>query len=307
MTCFNESMIERLNEANRDFTDWLEKPDLSLASVICLGHSQRQAKVVNREAIQELEAKFTIAKSTASDLSLVLAAMVLLYLDRPEESLPIISKALKNAVSASGTAPPAISIDLASWCHALNGWTFLPLGSKYSQAEELFGLAASTYSIRNNGSRFFEAVMGRMALLQCTSKYDQALQESHQAVIYFPNFTPALIEQMNLFLLNAQWDQAVRIANKILSKTAASANPDPKGARRNLIGSATIAAVLEQDSIDAKKILALHELVCIGNRTKSLDLISKAFSALSVKEPRSYIFCLDLVKAFSRCCGRNES
>ncbi|KAL2917694.1 hypothetical protein HK105_202567 [Polyrhizophydium stewartii] len=190
---------ERATEAIRELEQLQDKRDLVLAFPLAAMYAHENCKLVDREAVDELQAKLTIAASNpnVTERALVLAGLLQMHAGHTDSAREYFRSALKtNGTSAS-----------ANVCL---GWLDLTSGQD---------------STANKSNMWFDkaldknprdAMLGRLTFLKKQRRQlSAAVDVATQMIVFYQSFLPAYIERMYMYLEMALWDQVVEAAQQI--------------------------------------------------------------------------------------------
>ncbi|KAM6161377.1 tetratricopeptide repeat protein 21A [Erethizon dorsatum] len=124
-------------------------------------------------------------------------------------------------------------------------------------------------------------LMGKATYFMMQQNYSGALDVVNQISTASGSFLPALVLKMRLFLAQQDWEQMIETAHRILEK--------------------------DDSNIDARQILAVHELVREGNMATATDHVRNLIKALEMREPQNPSLQLKKVLVVSRLCGRHQA
>ncbi|KAJ3020917.1 Tetratricopeptide repeat protein 21B [Thoreauomyces humboldtii] len=252
-------------EALRMLEPLQERRDLTLSCIGAMIYAHQHCKHVDSEAVQELEAKLSIANETTgpSALALVIAGMFYLYTGAIEEARTTIRQAIEN----SPDSPDA---------KALMGWIDL------ASAKESVVAKASTWFDRvlERSPKDTEATMGRLHFLRKQKRQlNAALDITSQMIVHHPSFTPAYIERMYVLLELAAWDQVLEAANRLLG--------------------------LVPESIDAVIVLAMYQLARDGGHKAATAHLATLSKTLPQLEPSNARLGYSVARAFIRLSNKD--
>ncbi|XP_006890641.1 PREDICTED: tetratricopeptide repeat protein 21A isoform X2 [Elephantulus edwardii] len=111
--------------------------------------------------------------------------------------------------------------------------------------------------------------------------YSGALELVNQITVSSPDFLPAFVLKMRLFLARQDWEQTIEISQRILQK--------------------------DTNNIDACQALALHELVREGNPSRAFQHVQKLIEALETSEPQNPDLYLKKILVIGKLCGRHQA
>ncbi|RKO88575.1 hypothetical protein BDK51DRAFT_26131 [Blyttiomyces helicus] len=205
-------------EALRELQGIQEKRDLVLACPTAMVYAHERCKFVDHEAIQELEAKLTIASSSTSlsERALVQVALFQLHTGHVDSARGYLKKAMESAGPGGGAGGAATAM----------GWVEMGSGKDVIVAK-----AAGWFErVLERSPRDLEALMGRlMHLRRQPLQSTPSLDIATQIIVHHPHFVPAHVERMAILLETASWDQLLEAAQRL-----AAMNPDGIHAGRML-------------------------------------------------------------------------
>jgi len=258
---------KKITEAIEELQQLQEKRELLLACPLALIYAHERCKIVDREAIEELQAKYTISANlqTIVDRAYLQAALFYYHTGDINEATANIKRALS-------------------------------INPNYTFATVLLGyieLSSNQEHIRkNSGTRFdfvlnknpknIEALMGRLTYLRVNHiQYNIALDTSSELIVYYPSFLPAYIERSYLYIELSQWDQA----NK----------------------SARVCLDIDPNNLDSYYTIALTHLCKDGNYTDAVSILVKLFELIKTIEPNNAELAYNYARPIIRISSRKRS
>ncbi|KAJ3195752.1 Tetratricopeptide repeat protein 21B, partial [Dinochytrium kinnereticum] len=261
----------------------------------------------DHEAIQELQAKLTVAANSSSltDMSIVLAALFYLHIEAFDEARSILKRLLDGAgskdrrsqINQESAGEQQFNIQPGSvigFALVIMGWVDLKCESEIFAAKSvnwfdrvlecnprdldviIFGLETIMFL-----QPFEKALFGRLYFLRLQRRQlTPALDITSQIIVYYPNFVPAYIERMNVLLEMGAWDQVLEAAQRLSS--------------------------VSPDSVDGTITLCLVELCKEGRVKVATNHLSTLSQILSKFEPDPNLF-YELGRSFSRISNRSPS
>ncbi|XP_071507875.1 tetratricopeptide repeat protein 21B-like [Diadema antillarum] len=191
---------DRLSEGMRELESIRDKPDVILCSTMALIYAHKKSKNVDKEAVQELDAKMKDDRKRASDKAVYFAALFLWHTGRHDKAREYVDRSIKMAGGSS--------LDGST----LRGWIDLTSGrdNYLKKAGKFFEevLSATPKAI--------SALLGKARYMGMRHNYSGALELVNQAVVSYPGFMPALIEKMRLQLALQDWEQTVELAQRAI-------------------------------------------------------------------------------------------
>ncbi|TPX31100.1 hypothetical protein SmJEL517_g05482 [Synchytrium microbalum] len=246
-------------EAIRDLLPLLEKRDLVLAAPAALIHAHRQCQTIDHEAIDELQAKLTIASSSTnlSDRAHIHVALFYLYIGDTDHAKQHVKSALDIANSALAlTAMGWIELKRAASRPAQSNW--------FDRALEVDSFAV-------------DALMGKMDFLcKVRNQLEVALDLAAQITVKLPTFLPAHIERMWILLGMEAWDQMLEASTIVLTMAPDNIDALLAAALHQVCREGNLKTVVEQ-------LTQLNQVIAKVEPSNSSLLLStsRAFSRLA--------------------------
>ncbi|ELU05036.1 hypothetical protein CAPTEDRAFT_159405 [Capitella teleta] len=192
----------RVQEGIRELEPLKDKRDVNLAACMALALAHKKAKTVDREAIQELDARLKEERKQAGEKGLFFAGLFLVQTGKYDKAREYIDRMLKMTDS-----PSKESLALKGWLELLCGReAYVKKANKYF--DEALG---------SEGIKDIDALFGKAKYMEMKRNFSGAMDIISQAVVAFPNFLPALLEKMRLQLALQDWEQTVETAQRALN------------------------------------------------------------------------------------------
>uniref|UniRef100_A0A8B9LN90 Tetratricopeptide repeat domain 21A n=1 Tax=Astyanax mexicanus TaxID=7994 RepID=A0A8B9LN90_ASTMX len=185
-------------EAIRELTQLRDKPQTSLCSVMALLCAHRQSETPDQEAVSELEACLKTSRRTAEDRDLYFAALLYWILGRNEKARDYVERMLKMSTTSSQGL-------------ILKGWIFL---TSENEAHRSQAIRYFDGGLRDSKDVF--GMMGKAEFFMLRQNQSCALDMISQVIASHPNFIPALVLKMNMFMSFHDWEQTAEVAERIL-------------------------------------------------------------------------------------------
>ncbi|XP_062848130.1 tetratricopeptide repeat protein 21B [Trichomycterus rosablanca] len=256
---FNEGHFQ---DAIRELNQLRDKPQVSLCSVMALLWAHRQRETIDGEAVSELDSSFKMTRRTAGEKALYYGALFYWILGRNQKAREYIEKMFKlfNA-SSEGLI--------------LKGWIFLTseIDTERSQAIQYFDNSICDF-------KNVFGLMGKIEFFMARQKESHALETVNQIIVSYPDFIPALILKMNMFMSLHDWEQTAEVAERILE-------------------------------LDAQNLKAL-QMIIVTSAAKNGDIekvkkdLQFLMSAAEVTEPSTPSLHVEITMPISRLCGHNK-
>ncbi|XP_078334497.1 tetratricopeptide repeat protein 21B-like isoform X7 [Crassostrea virginica] len=187
----------RIQEGIRELDVLKDKRDVNICSTMALMFAHKHSQSVDREAVQELDAKLKEERKQSGEMGLYYGGLFLLLNGKPDKAREYIDRMLKMATTKEG--------------FVAKGWIELESGREAKKAIKYFDDA-----IGMEGSRDINALLGKAKYLEMRHNFTGALEQINQLIVTYPGFMPALIEKMKLQLNLQDWDQAIETAQRAL-------------------------------------------------------------------------------------------
>lgn len=187
----------RIQEGIRELDVLKDKRDVNICSTMALMFAHKHSQSVDREAVQELDAKLKEERKQSGEMGLYYGGLFLLLNDKPDKAREYIDRMLKMATTKEG--------------FVAKGWIELESGREAKKAIKYFDDA-----IGMEGARDINALLGKAKYLESRHNFTGALEQINQLIVSYPGFLPALIEKMKLQLNLQDWDQAIETAQRAL-------------------------------------------------------------------------------------------
>ncbi|KAI8612411.1 hypothetical protein BC830DRAFT_1231247 [Chytriomyces sp. MP71] len=288
-------MQGRTGEALRELEPLQEKRDLVLACPAGMIYAHERCKLVDHEAIQELQAKLTIASSAnaVSDRALLQMGLFLWLTGQHEQARAHIKRIIDAGISATtsvrssavkspqGPGGLAAGSSNATYWNAMAfmGWIDLTCCQEAVVTKSIswFDKVLDEFNPKD-----LDAMMGRLQFLRTTKqKLAVALDINSQIIAYHTSFVPAYIERMYVLLEMGSWELVVEAAQRV--------------------------STLSPDCVDTYAVLCLNELCREGRAKIAANHLSNLNLAISKTEPTNAALYYSMAQAFSRLAGRKES
>uniref|UniRef100_A0A8B9LLD7 Tetratricopeptide repeat domain 21A n=1 Tax=Astyanax mexicanus TaxID=7994 RepID=A0A8B9LLD7_ASTMX len=183
-------------EAIRELTQLRDKPQTSLCSVMALLCAHRQSETPDQEAVSELEACLKTSRRTAEDRDLYFAALLYWILGRNEKARDYVERMLKMSTTSSQGL-------------ILKGWIFL---TSENEAHRSQAIRYFDGGLRDSKDVF--GMMGKAEFFMLRQNQSCALDMISQVIASHPNFIPALVLKMNMFMSFHDWEQTAEVAER---------------------------------------------------------------------------------------------
>eukprot|EP00051_Salpingoeca_urceolata_P023185 m.390103 g.390103 ORF g.390103 m.390103 type:complete len:1321 (-) comp20074_c6_seq3:93-4055(-) len=242
----------RSAEAMRLLQPLLEKSETALCASLALSYAHKQSTLVDKEAIEQLDARSKKEVKTCGEIALHHAGLFLWHTGRHDKARELADKMLKiNAASIDALA--------------LRGWIDLTSGreSHAKKCIKYFDDALKQDDTPEGVARRMDALLGKIQYLQQQkSDYTRSLQLLDRAVVAFDHFAPALMEKAKAQVAVGEWDLALETAQRVLS--------------------------MDASLVEALSIRVLHVLCRTGRYQTAATQLGDLISAIDHSEPKSH-------------------
>ncbi|XP_039613461.1 tetratricopeptide repeat protein 21B isoform X1 [Polypterus senegalus] len=191
-------MEDRIQEALRELEAIEIRGEVSLCTLIALIYTHKKSSDIDREAIQELDAKLKEDRKTAGPKALYFASLFLWYLGRNEKAREYAERMIKIS---NGTKEGVI----------LKGWIDLTSGKDAYVKKAIRHFEEGM----KDGIDIF-AMMGKAEYFELRQNFSGSLETVNQIIVSFPGFIPAFIKKMKLLLTLQDWEQTLEAAQRLL-------------------------------------------------------------------------------------------
>ncbi|XP_028826329.1 tetratricopeptide repeat protein 21B isoform X2 [Denticeps clupeoides] len=251
-------MEGRTQEAIRELQQLKDDPAVSLCSVMALIAAHKQCETVDQDAVSQLEALLRLSRKTAGGNALLYGGLTLWLLGHNAKAKDYIDRALK----ATSSSPQAL---------IMKGWLVLsgPPESKL-QAIQYF-----EKGVQDSMNAF--GLMGKVEFFIMKQNLSWALDTVNQLIAAHPDFTPALVLKMNIFLALYNWEQTQEMCERILEQDG-----------RNL---------------KAFQMLTILALARDGDLIKAKEHVQAFMSAAELSEPLRPALQVEMIAPISRLGG----
>ncbi|KAG2459713.1 TT21B protein, partial [Polypterus senegalus] len=187
-----------IQEALRELEAIEIRGEVSLCTLIALIYTHKKSSDIDREAIQELDAKLKEDRKTAGPKALYFASLFLWYLGRNEKAREYAERMIKIS---NGTKEGVI----------LKGWIDLTSGKDAYVKKAIRHFEEGM----KDGIDIF-AMMGKAEYFELRQNFSGSLETVNQIIVSFPGFIPAFIKKMKLLLTLQDWEQTLEAAQRLL-------------------------------------------------------------------------------------------
>jgi tetratricopeptide repeat protein 21B len=196
----------KVNHAIQELAGLRGKRDVELPVCVALAHWHACASLKDHDAISELRNAQHSLEDRALDSALLLTATFLWHVGDLAEARKIVERVLQ----ASPDNVRAL---------ALQGWIAVSgtPRERTDNAEAAFDRAL-TVSGGNGGKKDLTALMGKAKFYSLSSRFRDSLAVLKQAMLTYPWFVPALIEEAKLLMMIGDWDQSLETARRVLQQ-----------------------------------------------------------------------------------------
>ncbi|XP_050953552.1 tetratricopeptide repeat protein 21A isoform X2 [Labeo rohita] len=258
---FASLMEGHIQEALREFLQLKDHPHLSLCSTAALIYAHKRSETIDQEAVNELNSELKLSGSTASDRALYYAALLYWILELNLKARTCVKKMLK----LSDTSPEGL---------ILKGWIVLTSDTEENRPQAIRYFDSG---LQDTGNLF--GLMGKMEFFLAKQKGQCALDIANQIIVSHPDYSPALLMKMKVFMSLRDWEQTEEIAQR----------------------------VLERDGRDLKALQMMTVIAAAkdGNMELVKDHLQALMNAVEISEPCNPSLHVEITAPISRLCGHN--
>ncbi|KAK6629913.1 hypothetical protein RUM43_003734 [Polyplax serrata] len=261
-SCFALVLSGRYQESIRDLESLISLKNINVGALLALIAAHKLLQPVDKETVAQLDNKLKTDRKTATAQALYYGALFLFFSRKLSKSIEYLQKVLK--ISPDFTE----ALVLKGWLEVSSNRT-----PNFDEALQCFNSALGSEK------RNLDASLGLVKLKEKENDITGAMTLLNQLVVKYPNCLLPLIEKMKIQLVSSDWEQALEIANRILSH--------------------------DSNCIEGHKIKTLAFMCKDGNfdeATLSLKQLYNAIGKLEKKNGR--IYC-ENAQLFSYLSGKN--
>ncbi|KAL5010855.1 hypothetical protein ScPMuIL_013160 [Solemya velum] len=196
---YSQILQGRVQEGMRELDVLKEKRDVNLCSCMALIYGHKYSQNVDREAVQELDAKLKEERKQSGEMGLYYAGVFLFHTGKYDKAREYIDRMLKMAPTREGLT--------------IKGWIELLSGRDVKRAVKYFDDAMGL-----DGAKDVDILLGKAKYCELRRNYTGALELINQVVVSQSGFLPALVEKMKIQLALQDWDQTVETAQRALGQ-----------------------------------------------------------------------------------------
>ncbi|KER32493.1 hypothetical protein T265_01377 [Opisthorchis viverrini] len=239
-----------LQEASKRFSEFKDKEDFHLASVVALAQAHKAYPETDAEAVKEFEAKTRELRRHASSTVV---------------NLNSTSDLQKDLVLRSFSAILLEKVRKIPRALNLNGWIDMLLKDENVRKKAIRYFEGSTGDDEAIG---IECQMGRAYYFQLSRSYSAALDIINILIVNFPKYIPAIIAKMHLQLISQDWEQAMDTSQRCLTLDCNCVDALKYQVLHALCHSGNISEVI---SFADKLLLLIQARKAINELTRALD------------------------------------
>ncbi|XP_059173967.1 tetratricopeptide repeat protein 21B-like [Physella acuta] len=192
---FAKVLQNRVQEGMRELDVLKDKRDINLCATMALMLAHKKSPSIDRDAVQDLDAKLKEERKQAGELGLYFAGLFLFNTGKYDKAREYIDRMLKMSPKSTDGL-------------TLKGWIELMSGRESKRAIKFFEEALV------DGSKNVSALFGKAKYFELKHNYSGALELINQVVVSQPSFLPAFVEKMKLQLALQDWDQTIEAAQR---------------------------------------------------------------------------------------------
>uniref|UniRef100_A0A671NPY4 Tetratricopeptide repeat protein 21B-like n=1 Tax=Sinocyclocheilus anshuiensis TaxID=1608454 RepID=A0A671NPY4_9TELE len=183
-----------------EFIQLRDHPYLSLCSTAALIYAHRRSEATDLEAVNQLNWELKLSGSAAGDRALYYAALLYWILELDLKARTCIKKMLK----LSETSPEGL---------ILKGWIVLTSDTEENRPQAIRYFDSG---VQDAGNLF--GLMGKMEFFMAKQNEQCALDIANQIIASHPDFSPALLMKMKVFVSLRDWEQTEAVAQRVLER-----------------------------------------------------------------------------------------
>eukprot|EP01012_Entosiphon_sulcatum_P028886 TRINITY_DN3505_c0_g1_i1.p1 TRINITY_DN3505_c0_g1~~TRINITY_DN3505_c0_g1_i1.p1 ORF type:complete len:1334 (+),score=365.73 TRINITY_DN3505_c0_g1_i1:81-4082(+) len=251
------------------------KREIHYALLAAMLHAHRRSKLIDSEAVDELEAKLMVDEKTATEQAIVQTACFFWHLGDHAKAREYVQKVATYSDEYITAATLRGWIDLTSDRTALQEKSIGYFNSVLGEADGDSDAAAGA-----GVKRDIEALMGKVAYLETQAQarnYPQALEYLNRAIVQHASFTPALIVKAKILIKAGDWEQAAEITQRVLSKS--------------------------RGNLEALMLTTLYLLVRECRPAVAASNITELIKAVELQEPKNPKLCHTIARTIARLAG----
>ncbi|XP_056119594.1 tetratricopeptide repeat protein 21B [Rhinichthys klamathensis goyatoka] len=197
---FATLMEGHIQEALRELVQLKDHPHLSLCSTVALMCAHKRCETIDRDAVNELNSDLKLSGSTAGDRALYYAALLYWILELNHKARTCIKRMLKlNDASPEGLI--------------LKGWIVLNSDTEENRHQAIRYFDSG---VQDTGNLF--GLMGKIEFFMAKQNEQCALDIANQIIVSHPDFSPALVVKMKVFMSLRDWHQTEDVARRVLER-----------------------------------------------------------------------------------------
>ena len=255
--CFSLIMENSYSEALRELSQLQGRREIDLCTLIAMVHAHRSARIIDEEAVRELEARIAEAESRATEPGLVQAATLLWHLGSCQRSMGMAEKVLRTQPNSEGARC------LLAWVSITPGEDDENVdgGSLDEYARSAIESFAQLAAAGTGGKRTLESLMGMAGAHEMLREYRPALEVVAQMGMDYPWFLPSLVVKARLLMHLRDWDGVLEAVQAVLSQ--------------------------DEGNLEALEILAAYALSQDSDVKRARSSVERLAAAVESREPRN--------------------
>jgi len=203
------------SEALREYRLVEGKREMAYAINTAMLHAHKRCKLVDQEAVDMLDAKIATEEKSATEQAIAHTALFYWHMDDHAKARDYIKKVKDYSDEY------ICAITIRGWIDLTCGRrAYMDKSVQYFDAVlgESHEHSVDPDSQANNARNNPDAAMGKVAYLEMNRNYPLALDVLNRMIVHHPKFTPALIQKAKVLIQHQDWEQAVELAQRVLSK-----------------------------------------------------------------------------------------
>mmetsp|Transcript_26568 Transcript_26568/g.85189 ORF Transcript_26568/g.85189 Transcript_26568/m.85189 type:complete len:1185 (+) Transcript_26568:168-3722(+) len=246
--------------------------EVEVAAIAASIYAHRLAKIVDEEAVMELETRLLNEERNASERKLLHTAMFYWHTGSVEKAKGMVERVMR--IQPNYTQGKT-----------LMGWIELTPSSADDEDEYMhavrtaLGIFNDVLSGEGAAQKELEAMLGKAKCLEKLGDIAEALNMLNYIVVQYSWFVPALEEKARLLIMTGDWENAVEVAQRILAA--------------------------DNQNIEALKITVLYLLMRESKIPVAAKSISNLLESCDRNEPKNASLYHRIAQPIARLAGQN--
>ena len=266
-------------EALRDLSPLVNHLETEVAATCAMILAHKGARVVDEDAVSDLQMRLDELERSASERGLMQAAYLYWHTGRYEKAHTLAQRVLRVQKDY-----PAATV-LQGWCELAMDPEDDIDGNDVSNIEDARRRFQQVLAAVQDGGAAvkceLEAALGMAKCYELQRLPKQALKVLNDVQARFPWFEPVLEDQIRVLLSCGDWDGAIEYCDALLQR--------------------------DSSNIEALRVKALYHLAIDTNSAEATRHVSELLSALDRTEPMAATLYLETARPIARICAGDSS